>query len=178
MQFKQKSLASLGYLSLTIVVVILFFWIGRHLILKPNTSVKASEKQSNEVYERGSEVMPFEQNLTTHTFVPDSDGGTQIVTVNDPSDLNQIQLIREHLQEEAQKFAQGDFSSPAAIHGEDMPGLAALQDGGNRVDVQYNELPNGARLIYSSNDSEIVAALHKWFNAQDRDHNSHENMNH
>lgn len=141
-------------------------------------SVRASQKQSDEVYERGSKVMSFDQNLTTHRFVPDSSGGIQTVTVNDSSNLNQIKLIRSHLHKEAKKFKRGDFSAPAAIHGEEMPGLAELQSGGDRVDVQYKELPDGARLVYSSDDSKIVAALHQWFEAQNRDHNGHGNMNH
>ena len=142
------------------------------------TSVRASEKQSDEVYQRGSEVMPFDQNLTRHTFVTNSSGGVQTVTVNDSSDSNQIRLIREHLQSEAEKFERGDFSDPAAIHGEDMPGLAELKGGKDFVDVQYNELPDGANLIYSSSDSEMVAAIHQWFNAQNQDHNGHENISH
>lgn len=141
-------------------------------------SVRASQKRSDEVYERGSKVMPFDQNLTTHRFVPNSSGGIQTVTVNDPSNSNQIKLIRSHLHEEAEKFQQGDFSSPAAIHGEEMPGLAELQSGADRVDVQYKELPDGGRLVYLSKDSKIVAALHEWFNAQNQDHNGHGNMNH
>ena len=148
------------------------------LIALAGISVRASQKQSDEVYERGSKVMPFDQNLTTHRFVPNSSGGIQTVTVNDSSDSNQIKLIRSHLHEEAKKFERGDFSAPAAIHGEEMPGLAELQSGGDRVDVEYKELPDGARLVYSSDDSKIVAALHQWFEAQNRDHNGHGNMNH
>ena len=141
-------------------------------------SVRASQKQFDEVYERGSKVMPFDQNLTTHRFVPNSSGGIQTVTVNDSSDSNQIKLIRSHLHEEAKKFERGDFSAPAAIHGEEMPGLAELQEANDRFSVHYKELPDGARLVYSSDDSKIVAALHQWFEAQNRDHNGHGNMNH
>ncbi len=153
-------------------------WRSREeLITKQTLSVQASQKQSDEVYEQGSKVMPFDQNLTTHTFMPNSSGGIQTVTANDSSNSNQIKLIRSHLQSEAEKFQQGDFSSPAAVHGEEMPGLAELQSGGDLVDVQYKELPDGGRLVYSSRDSKMVAALHRWFNVQNQDHNGHENMN-
>lgn len=154
-----------------------FITLGGELITN-QTSVRASEKQPSEVYERGSKVMPFDQDLTTHTFVPNSNGGTQTVTANDSSNSNQIKLIRSHLQLEAEKFERGDFSDPTAIHGEDMPGLAELEAGKDLVDVQYTELPNGANLVYSSSDSEMVTALHQWFNAQNQDRNGHENMSH
>jgi len=53
-------------------------------------------------------------------------GGLQAVTVKDPSNSTQMALIQAHLQEEAEKFRQGDFSDPATIHGGHMPGLAAF----------------------------------------------------
>lgn len=155
-----------------------FITLGGEESIAKQISVQADQKQSDEVYEQGSKVMPFDQNLTTHTFMPNSSGGIQTVTANDSSDSNQIKLIRSHLQSEAEKFQQGDFSSPAAIHGDDMPGLAKLRSEADLVDVQYKELSDGGRLVYSSRDSKMITALHKWFNAQNQNHNGHENMNH
>lgn len=135
-----------------------------------------SEQRQAEVAERGAQVMPFDLNLTTHQFTTTPDGGVQAVVANNRSDTKQIQLIRDHLQKEAEKFAAGDFSDPATIHGEDMPGLAQLQAGSDRINVKYELLPNGARLIYSTTDPALVAALHKWFEAQRSDH--HADMQH
>ena len=172
-----KKLSSSTYSICLIIGAFSLITLGGELITN-QTSVRASEKQPNEIYERGSQVMPFDQNITKHTFMPNSNGGVQTVTANDSSDSEQIKLIRSHLKEEAEKFEQGDFSDPATIHGEDMPGLAELQAGADRVDVQYNELPDGANLVYSSRDSEMITTLHQWFKAQNQDHNGHENMNH
>jgi hypothetical protein len=134
------------------------------------------EQRRAEVAERGAQVMPSDLNLTTHKFTSVPDGGVQTVVANDPSDTTQIQLIRDHLQKEAEKFAAGDFSDPATIHGEDMPGLAQLQAGSDRINVKYELLQNGARLIYSTTDPALVATLHKWFEAQRSDH--HAGMQH
>jgi hypothetical protein len=46
------------------------------------------------------------------------------VTADTPKDGEQIALIRQHLQDEAEKLRRADFGDPATIHGHDMPGLA------------------------------------------------------
>ena len=81
------------------------------------------------VAERGSRVMPFDLEATTHRFDPHVDGLTQMVVVDDPTDTEQLSLVREHLRHEADQFAVGDFDDPAHIHGDAMPGLADLRTG-------------------------------------------------
>ncbi len=132
-----------------------------------------SERRQADIAARGAEVMPFDLAKTMHTFERVADGGVQMVTANDPADTEQIALIRAHLQDEAAKFTQGDFSDPAQIHGADMPGLAALQVGADRIAVAYQELPNGARLTYRTDDQALIHALHQWFDAQLADHGDH-----
>jgi len=66
---------------------------------------------------KGAQVMPFDLDQTMHHFQALEDGGLQAVTVKDPSNSTQMALIQAHLQEEAEKFRQGDFSDPATIHG-------------------------------------------------------------
>jgi len=132
-----------------------------------------SERRQADVAVRGAEVMPFDLTKTTHTFERVADGGVQTVTTNDPADIQQIALIRAHLQHEAAKFTRGDFSDPAQIHGETMPGLADLRAGAARIAVAYYELPAGARITYRTTDADLIHALHRWFDAQLADHGDH-----
>ena len=83
---------------------------------------KASEKRLDEVTLRGAHVMPFDLDLTTHVFSKTAKGGVQQVVVKNPKDNAQIKLIREHLTKIAHEFRKVDYSGPAKIHGEDMPG--------------------------------------------------------
>lgn len=122
---------------------------------------------------RGSQVMPFDLERTTHTFTKNPTGGTQHVSADDPADRNQIDLIRRHLREEADKFSRGDFQDPARIHGIDMPGVAELEAGHSNVTVTYSDTPDGARLDYDTADANLVAAIHAWFDRQVTDHGSH-----
>lgn len=123
-----------------------------------------------QVADRGAEVMPFDLDATTHVFTNTDDGGTQVVTADDPGDQRQIDLIREHLTEERDNFARGDFDDPAQIHGHDMPGVAELTAGYVDVAVTYTETPDGARLTYTTADPQLVEAIHAWFDRQLMDH--------
>ena len=132
--------------------------------------------RQEEVAHSGASVMPFDLARTTHFFDDTAKGGTETVTVNSPNDTEQIALIRSHLAKEAKRFASGDFSDPATIHGKDMPGLATLATAGNKLRVTYRSLPAGARLSYSSRDKDVIAAIHQWFAAQRSDHGVHAHM--
>jgi len=132
----------------------------------------AEQSRQDQVADRGASVMPFDLDLTEHVFTDLPDGGEQTVTALDPTDTSQIRLIRGHLQEEAAKFRAGDFEDPAAIHGEDMPGLDELREGAmdGRITVTYAELEDGARLRYTSTDPNLVDGIRSWFEAQTMDH--------
>jgi len=98
----------------------------------------------------------------------------QQVIIKDSSNAEQIKLIREHLSKISQEFRQGDFSDPAKIHGEDMPGLAELKTATpGQIKIVYNELPNGAEIDYSTDDTKLVEAIHQWFDTQLSDHARH-----
>jgi hypothetical protein len=122
------------------------------------------------VHDMGQMVMPFDLGQTTHVFEMTETGGIQDVIADDPSDDDQISLIRQHLQHEASRFRDGDFSDPASLHGSAMPGLAELAQGAERIAIEYVDLPNGARLVFAATDSKLVTALHRWFGAQLSDH--------
>ncbi len=135
---------------------------------------KASENRLDEVAKRGAHVMPFNLEQTTHVFSKTEKGGLQQVIVKDSSNAEQIKLIREHLSKISQEFRQGDFSDPAKIHGEDMPGLAELRTATpGQIKIVYKELPNGAEIDYSTDDTKLVKAIHQWFDAQLSDHARH-----
>jgi hypothetical protein len=92
------------------------FFISLLLVLFAATLLHAAdpadEKRFDEVAERGTHVMPFDLEKTTHVFSKTADGGIQQVIAKDKSDTEQIQLIRDHLSEISEEFRQDDFSKP------------------------------------------------------------------
>ena len=157
----------------TPILVTIVFTVIAMLGLLESIGLCASPSRQEEVAAKGAKIMPFDLEQTMHHFQPLENGGLQTVTVKDPANSTQIALIQAHLKEEAEKFHRGDFSDPAKIHGENMPGLAALQTGAQHIDVQYTAIPNGAQIQYSTKDPTLVMALHQWFAAQRADHGHH-----
>ncbi|MGX2032718.1 aspartate carbamoyltransferase [Methylocaldum gracile] len=131
----------------------------------------ASPERVEEISKRGAEVMPFDLKQTQHVFTKTETGGVQQVVVRAPANAGQIKLIRQHLTKISEEFARGDFSDPARIHGENMPGLAELKNAQpGTLHVEYRELPNGAEIVYSSGDPALIAAVHRRFDAQLAEH--------
>ena len=133
----------------------------------------ASEQRLDKVAERGRHVMPFHLEKTQHIFNKTEHGGLQQVIAKDANDSEQIGLIRQHLADISERFKQGDFSRQRRIHGDDMPGLADLSANYRSVRFAYRELANGAEIEYSAEDTALVDAIHRYFNAQLSDHARH-----
>jgi hypothetical protein len=139
-------------------------------------AVRADDAQQNMVMEHGSQVMPFDESQAMHMFLPSATGGVVEIVVHDMNPT-QIALVRAHLLQEAAKFARGDYSDPAYIHGKTMPGLVQLASGSSRMSVHYFETPSGAAITLVSTDQPLITAIHEWLAAQERDHKSGQ-MNH
>ena len=136
-----------------------------------HTSEKVSKARQEDIANRGAQVMPFSLERTVHIFEKTKSGGIQQVVVKDPSDTRQLRLIREHLSRISKEFAQGNFSVPASIHGNDMPGLADLENARpGQLTIEYKELSDGAQITYSSDNPALIDAIHRWFDAQLADH--------
>ncbi len=121
------------------------------------------------VMEHGARVMPFDLTKAMHMFTATQHGGDVEVMVHG-GDAKQIVLVRSHLRNEASKFALGDYSDPAYIHGNAMPGLAIMHKTTARVLVDYSDTPMGGRITLRSADVSTISAIHSWIAAQQRDH--------
>lgn len=152
---------------IVVVVATAVWWVG------DDAPGRAAPARQEAVAARGGDVMPFDLEATTHHFAPTSSGGVQDVVADAAAPPEQVELVRRHLREEAARFRQGDFDDPAAIHGDEMPGLDVLRDAGDRLTVTYADTAAGGRITYRSDDATVVEALHRWFDAQVSDHGAH-----
>lgn len=133
----------------------------------------ANPARLDEVAERGRHVMPFNLEKTQHIFNKTEHGGVQQVIAKQATDSEQIGLIRQHLSDISERFKQGDFSRQKSIHGDNMPGLLELSANYRSVRFDYRPLPNGAEIEYAAEDTALVDAIHRFFNAQLSDHARH-----
>ncbi|SEH03679.1 hypothetical protein SAMN05444920_14145 [Nonomuraea solani] len=158
--------ALVAALTLVVVAATAYVLIGRG-------EQQALAARQADIAARSRQVMPFDLERTTHRFTKSATGGLQTVTSDDPSDAEQVRLIREHLTEEAAGFGKGDYGDPASIHGGEMPGLRELEAGHTRIEIRYAQAPAGAQIAYSTSDPALLKALHAWFDAQVTDHGQH-----
>lgn len=120
--------------------------------------------------ERGSHAMGFAQEKTTHHFFVSEDGGRIVVTANSADDQQNIANIRMHLQHIAQAFAQGDFAIPMQVHEKAPPGSVEMKRLKNDIGYRYQEVPDGAAVVISSQNAEGVKAIHDFLQFQIREH--------
>ena len=139
-------------------------------VLSANGWLTPAPSRQAAVHEMGSNVMPFDLDKTTHIFEMNATGGIQQVIAQDPNDVQQIALIRQHVEHEAMRFRAGDFSDPTALHGGDMPGVQQLAAGATQMTIEYSALPNGAQISFEMQDIQLITAVHQWFGAQLSDH--------
>ncbi|MGV3494878.1 MAG: aspartate carbamoyltransferase [Ramlibacter sp.] len=131
----------------------------------------ARTQRQADVAHRGKDVMPFSLPATQHIFTKTAQGGVQQVVARNGADAAQVRLVRQHLGEIREQFLRGDFSGPAHIHGQDMPGLAGLRAARpGQLAIDYRDIEGGAELRYATADATLVASLHQWFDAQVSDH--------
>lgn len=162
-----------GAVGGSVATFVVFLALGRLPAHHPTDSGAedgAADHRAAMVHEMGTHVMPFSLEKTTHVFEMTERGGVQDVVVKDVADSTQIPLIRQHLAHEAMQFGQGDFGDPGSLHGADMPGLKELAAAAGRLKVSYEDLPNGGRIRYETDDPSLVTAVHRWFGAQLSDH--------
>lgn len=145
------------------------------LYLIPGSAVAETSETSRQaaIASRGAQIMPFNLDETQHVFEATITGGIQRVVAKDTKNHTQIKLIQEHLQKEAARFQAGNFDDPAAIHGEEMPGLTELRQLHKEISVRYQPSPEGASIHYQSKNPLAISAIHQWFSAQLTDHGKH-----
>ena len=140
------------------------------IFLVLSCSAVFAQTQQEHVHRMAHSVMPFDMSKTLHIFKMTESGGVQRVIARNPGDTDQVGLIRQHLEHEAEKFRHGDYSDPAALHGKDMPGLKELRARASEIHISYAALPAGAEITFETADLHLLTAIHRWFGAQLSEH--------
>ena len=135
------------------------------------TAARAQDHQHNDALnERGKRFMGFDQEATTHHFVVTKDGGRVEVTAKDPADASSISQIRQHLRHIAHLFGEGDFSTPALVHDQKVPGVAAMKAAGKAITYTFEEIDRGGHVRIAATTPAAVAAVHEFLRFQIKDH--------
>jgi hypothetical protein len=113
--------------------------------------------------------MGVDQYTSTHLFDALPDGG-RIEFLYDRDDPEAIATIREHLQEIQAAFSAGDFSTPAFVHAQEVPGADVMAARADHIEYAYSELPRGGELRLTTDDPETLDAIRAFMAFQRDDH--------
>jgi hypothetical protein len=121
-------------------------------------------------------AMGFDQDKIEHHFRPSGAGGSIEVVAKDTTDAGDadrtIARVRAHLKEIATAFGEGDFSKPLLTHGEQPPGVPAMQRLKAEITYTYEDRPRGGLVRITTANAEAVEAIHTFLDYQVREHHA------
>jgi hypothetical protein len=121
--------------------------------------------------ERGRRAMGVDQYTSTHHFDALPDGG-RIELQRDTDDSAGIAQIRAHMRDIAEAFRKGDFSTPALVHLQEVPGTKAMAQHRASITYEPRDLPRGAELWIRTSDPEARRAIHAFMAFQRGEHHA------
>lgn len=119
--------------------------------------------------ERGRVAMGVDQYTSTHHFDKLADGG-RIELQRDSTDSAGTAVIRAHLRAIRDAFTAGDFSTPAFVHLQDVPGTKTMAARRSFIRYTVTDLPRGAVLRITTTDAEALRAVHEFLTFQGSEH--------
>jgi hypothetical protein len=113
--------------------------------------------------------MGVDQYTSTHKFDALPDGG-RIELQREVDDTAGVAQIRAHLNEIAKAFESGDFSTPAFVHMQQVPGTKIMAARRAAISYTYRDLPRGGELRIVTKDPEALEAIREFMAFQRQDH--------
>lgn len=132
-------------------------------------ALSAQDSAYKAMQQRGQKAMGVDQYSSTHTFDDLPDGG-RIMLVRDPKDTAGVRTIREHLQQIAKAFPTGDFTTPAFVHMQEVPGTKVMAARRDKIRYAYAPKPGGGEVRITTTDPEALKAVHAFMAFQRSDH--------
>jgi len=121
--------------------------------------------------DRGKKAMGVDQYTSSHTFDALPTGG-RIELVRDTNDSVGVAQIRAHIREIARAFGSGDFTTPAFVHMQTVPGTKTMREKRTLIRYEARDGPRGAELLIRTNDAQALAAIHEFLAFQRGEHHA------
>lgn len=122
---------------------------------------------------RGDIAMGFDQDKIMHHFMATSTGGQIMIVALDSNDNETISQIKAHVADIQQEFSQGNFTKPFFIHAQEVPGTDVMAEKKDLIKYSVQDLDNGAMLVLSTDDSELLQAIQEFMAFQGSEHQGH-----
>lgn len=133
--------------------------------------VPARDTGFSAMQDRGKKAMGVDQYTSRHKFDALPTGG-RIELVRDTNDSVGVARIRAHIREIAHAFANGDFTTPAFVHMQTVPGTKTMREKRALISYEARDLPRGAELLIRTKDPQALAAIHEFLAFQRGEHHA------
>lgn len=138
-------------------------------------SAKVTSKKSDSSFaamqDRGKQAMGVDQYTSTHKFDSFPDGG-RIELQASRDDTAGVAAIRAHVRDIASAFKSGDFSTPAFVHMQSVPGTKKMAELRSKITYTARDLPRGAELHITTTDKNALTAIHEFMAFQRGEHHA------
>ncbi|MEO8335528.1 MAG: hypothetical protein ABI664_11180 [bacterium] len=135
------------------------------------TPLPAQDTSFAGMQQRGMRAMGVDQYTSVHTFDQLTDGG-RIELQRDRDDSVGVRAIRSHLGAIQKAFQSGDFSTPAFVHMQAVPGTTDMARLRGVIRYSLKNLPRGGELRITSTNPEAVKAVHAFLAFQRGEHHA------
>jgi hypothetical protein len=139
----------------------------------PAVSVSTSNQQQQEMLERGNIAMSFDQKKIMHHFMAAPTGGQIMIVASDSNDQETIIRIKTHVVDIQEEFSQGNFTKPFFIHDQEVPGTKVMIEKKDLIKYSIKERDNGATLVLTTDDRELLRAIQQFMEFQGSQHTGH-----
>lgn len=119
--------------------------------------------------QRGKIAMGVDQYTSIHHFDDLADGG-RIRLERDKDDAVGARAIQAHLRGIAKAFSTGDFSTPAFVHMQSVPGTADMAKRRAAIRYDFQPLRRGGQLRITTADTSARRAVHEFLAFQRGEH--------
>jgi hypothetical protein len=93
-----------------------------------------------------------------------------MIEANDSADAASRDEIRMHLRHIARAFQNGDFAIPMFVHDAVPSGVPEMKRLQKETKYTFEESASGGRVVISSANRDVVAAMHKFLRFQIEEH--------
>jgi hypothetical protein len=123
--------------------------------------------------DRGDIAMGFNQSAIAHQFIATPYGGKIIITALKNNDTETISQIKNHTLQIQKDFSQGNFTKPFFIHSQEVVGTNVMSQKKDLIKYDVSEMRNGSILMLTTNDTQLIDAIHQFMEFQSSQHYGH-----
>jgi hypothetical protein len=136
-------------------------------------AVKSTTDAHSAMLARGDIAMGFDQNKIMHHFMATSTGGQIMIVALDSNNNETIDQIKTHVLDIQYEFSQGNFTKPFFIHDQEVPGTDVMTEKKDLIKYSVQDLENGAILVLTTDDAELLEAIQEFMAFQGSEHQGH-----